>query len=64
VIIGEDELARGEVAVKDLGAGKELRKDIDDRDEYRKAGKTGQVTVLREEMVACVMDLLGTGETS
>ncbi len=63
VIIGEDELARGEVAVKDLGAGKELRKDIDDRDEYRKAGKTGQVTVLREEMVAHVMDLLGIGET-
>jgi histidyl-tRNA synthetase len=64
VIIGEDELERGEVAVKDLGAGKELRKDIEDRDEYREAGKTGQVTVSREEMIARVMDLLRAGQES
>lgn len=54
VIIGEDEIAQGVVSVKDLAAGKAGRADIDDRDAYREAGKTGQVTVARAEMVAAV----------
>ena len=51
VIVGEDELARGEVSIKDLLAGKAQKEDIDDRDEYRKAGKNTQVTVPRADMV-------------
>jgi len=60
VIVGEDELAQGVVAVKDLRAGKEGRQDIADRDAYRKAGKTGQVTVPRAEMVETVKSLLAS----
>jgi histidyl-tRNA synthetase len=59
VILGEDELAQGKVAIKDLEAGKKKREDIEDRDAYLKAGKTGQVTVDRGEMVRTVQELLG-----
>lgn len=59
VIIGEDEIAQGVVSVKDLEAGKAGREDIADRDAYREAGKTGQVTVSRDAMVAAVRDVLG-----
>lgn len=59
VIIGEDELANGEVAVKDLISGKKLKEDITDRDEYRQEGKNTQVTVRRAEMVSAVQAILG-----
>jgi histidyl-tRNA synthetase len=61
VILGEDELANGVVSIKDLYEGKRERADIDDREEYRAAGKTGQVTVSRGEMVATIRTLLGQG---
>ncbi len=60
VIIGEDELAQGVVSVKDLRAGKEQREGIEDREAYRKAGKTGQITVPRVDLVQTVRDLLET----
>jgi histidyl-tRNA synthetase len=62
VIIGEDEIAQGVVSVKDLMEGKSAREDIDDRDEYRQAGKTGQVTVQGSEMVQTVQDFLSRHE--
>ncbi|MFP4501183.1 MAG: histidine--tRNA ligase [Candidatus Hydrogenedentota bacterium] len=58
VIIGEDELAQGVIAIKDLVAGKEERANIDDRDAYREAGKTGQITVERSELVKTVREML------
>lgn len=58
VIIGEDEIAQGVVSVKDLNAGKTGRETITERDAYREAGKTGQVTVSRGEMVAAVRAVL------
>ncbi len=59
VIIGEDELARGLVSIKDLRAGKEQRETIEDREAYREAGKTGQVTVPRTDMPRVVRAILG-----
>jgi histidyl-tRNA synthetase len=61
VILGEDELARGEVSVKDLRAGKAQREDIGDRDSYRQAGTAAQVTVARAIMVAEVRRILSRG---
>lgn len=58
VIIGEDELAQGVVSVKDLRAGKAQRADIAARDAYREAGKTGQVTIPRAEMIAEIRRIL------
>lgn len=58
VIIGEDELAKGVVSIKDLLAGKEQREDIEDHDAYRKAGRTAQVTVPRGEMVKTIREIL------
>ncbi len=58
VILGEDELAHGQVSIKDLREGKIKRADISDRDAYREAGKTGQVTVAREQMVSEIQRLL------
>jgi histidyl-tRNA synthetase len=60
ILMGEDELKAGTVSVKDLGAGKSARSEITDKDEYRKAGKMGQVTVARAEVVATVRGILGT----
>lgn len=59
VIVGGDELAAGVVSVKDLLAGKREREEIEDREAYRQAGKTGQVTVPRSEMIATVEGYLG-----
>jgi histidyl-tRNA synthetase len=59
VIIGEDELAQGVVSVKDLNAGKAGREGIEDRESYREAGKTGQVTVARTALIETVRGLLG-----
>jgi histidyl-tRNA synthetase len=58
VILGEDELANGVVSVKDMSAGKEAREDIEDHEEYLKAGKTAQVTVPREKMAGEVHNVL------
>ncbi|HPO15196.1 MAG TPA: histidine--tRNA ligase [Candidatus Hydrogenedentes bacterium] len=59
VIIGEDELARGLVSIKDLQTGKEQRENIEDREAYREAGKIGQVTVPRTDMVRVIKEILG-----
>ncbi len=58
VIVGGDELAAGVVSVKDLFAGKREREEITDREAYRQAGKTGQVTVPRAEMIETVRSFL------
>lgn len=58
VILGEDELAKGVVSIKDLRAGKAQREGIEDHDAYRRAGKTAQVTVPRAELVQTVKSML------
>lgn len=59
VILGEDELKNGTVSIKDLRAGKDQRAGIQDRDEYRRAGKTAQMTVERGKLVSTVAEILG-----
>jgi len=58
VILGEDELANGVVAIKDLEAGKREREHIDDHEAYREAGRTGQATVRREELIETIRMML------
>ncbi|HOJ34030.1 MAG TPA: histidine--tRNA ligase [Candidatus Hydrogenedentes bacterium] len=58
VILGEDEVAQGLVSIKDLREGKTKRAEIADRDAYREAGKTGQITVARKDMITEVQKLL------
>jgi histidyl-tRNA synthetase len=62
VIIGEDELKNGKASVKDLAAGKQQREGIQDRDQYRKAGKSGQMTVDRADLVRVVKETLDRQE--
>ena len=61
VILGEDEVAHGEVSVKDLLAGKKGREDIADHAAYRQAGRVSQVTVARNAMVDTVRQMLEQG---
>ncbi len=49
VVLGEDELAKGLVGVKDLAMGKAIRENIADHEAYRRAGREAQVTVPRNE---------------
>ena len=58
VILGEDEVAQGQVSIKDLQGGKAAREEIEDHEEYRRAGTRTQVTVPREEMISRVQELL------
>jgi histidyl-tRNA synthetase len=58
VIMGEDELKSGKVSVKDLKVGAEARASIQDREQYRKSGKSGQTTVARADLVRTVKQLL------
>jgi histidyl-tRNA synthetase len=58
IILGEDELKNNTVSVKDLRIGMQKRAEIQDREEYRKAGKVGQMTVERSKLVETVTDLL------
>jgi histidyl-tRNA synthetase len=59
VILGEDELSKGQVSVKNLVVGKEKRADIQDREQYVGAGKVGQVTVDRNQLVEAVQEMMG-----
>lgn len=58
VILGEDELQRGEVSIKNLVQGKEQRQDIQDREAYRQAGTASQQSVARAAMVDTIRTLL------
>jgi len=53
VILGADEIAAGQVTVKDLDLGRELAAAIKGHDTYREA-RPGQVTAPRSELVATV----------
>jgi histidyl-tRNA synthetase len=59
VIMGEDELKAGKVSIKDLGAGMQARAGLQDHGEFKKAGKAGQVTVPRADMVNTVRGMVG-----
>ncbi len=61
VIAGSDEFDRGEVSIKDLRAGAAAREGIADREAYREAGKAGQRTIPRQDMIAEVRALLQRG---
>jgi histidyl-tRNA synthetase len=57
VILGGDELAAGQVTVKDLDLGRALASGVTDNAEWRQ-GRPGQVTVLRGELVATVRGIV------
>ena len=58
VILGEDELKAGQVSIKDLRVGLQARAGIQDRQEFKKAGKAGQVTISRCDLVKTVKQML------
>lgn len=59
VIVGPDEMNASQVSVKDLRAGLEARTGVVDREAFRAAGKTAQVTVGLDQLVSTVKALLG-----
>lgn len=58
VILGEDELKKGEVCVKDLYYGEKARENIKDRNQYREAGTVSQITIPREKLIETINSLL------
>jgi histidyl-tRNA synthetase len=60
VIVGPDERNANQAAVKDLRAGLLARADVQDREAFRQAGKTAQVTVGIDALVDTVKGLLAT----
>ncbi|MCX8063923.1 MAG: histidine--tRNA ligase [Candidatus Hydrogenedentes bacterium] len=64
VIIGEEELNRGEVCIKDLYYGEKAREGITNREEYRGAGRVSQLTVPKEKVVDTVKEMLNSIVTS
>jgi len=57
VIVGEDELAKGTVTIKDLEMGALKAKAIKSNEEYREA-RPGQIEVPRAEMVAAIRQII------
>ena len=60
VIMGEDEIAAGQVTVKDLDLGRELASGVRDNRAWRE-DRPGQVTAPRGELVAVVRRILDAG---
>ena len=59
IIVGEDEFKNGTISIKDLHAGKELRKDIVGRKKYIAASKAGQIVIPRADFVSNIQQMLG-----
>lgn len=59
VIIGPDEYQSGQVSVKNLRAGLSARAGIEDREAFRKAGKSGQTTIALTDLPSTVRAALG-----
>ena len=55
--VGGDELAAGQVTIKDLALGRELAAGVTDNAEWRE-GRPGQVTVARGDLVATVLRIV------
>jgi histidyl-tRNA synthetase len=60
VILGSDEVARGEVTIKDLDLGRELAAGVADNSAWR-AERPGQVTVPRAEFISAVRRIVAGG---
>ena len=58
VVIGENELAKNEIGVKNLPLGDRLRREITDNEEFRRRSREAQVTVPRGELVKTVRRML------
>jgi histidyl-tRNA synthetase len=58
VILGEDEIAAGQVTVKDLDLGRQLAAGVADNKAWREE-RPGQVTAPRAELVATVKAIVG-----
>jgi histidyl-tRNA synthetase len=57
VMLGGDELASGQVTIKDLDAGRALAAGVADNDAW-KAARPGQVTVARPELVQTLRNII------
>ena len=60
VILGGDELAAGQVTIKDLDLGRALAAGVSDNEQWR-ADRPGQVTIPRGDLVAQVRGILSPG---
>ncbi|QUD87056.1 histidine--tRNA ligase [Phenylobacterium montanum] len=60
VIMGGDEIAAGQVTIKDLDLGRELAAGVTDNQAWR-AERPGQVTVSRDELVSVVRRIVDAG---
>ncbi len=58
VILGDDEIAAGQVTLKDLDVGRALAAGVSDNAAWR-AERPGQVTVARDELVEAVRRIVG-----
>ncbi len=58
VILGEDELQKNTVSVKNLRLGERLRREITDNEEYRRRAREAQVVVPREQLLHTVCRML------
>ncbi len=60
ILLGGDEIAAGQVTIKDLDAGRDAAQGLSDNAAW-KAERPGQVTVSRDQMAAHVRAILAAG---
>ena len=61
IMLGGDEIAAGQVTIKDLDLGRALSKGVADNAEWREQ-RPGQQTVARGDLVATVRKIIEAGQ--
>ena len=59
IIAGDEELKKGQVSIKDLNQGKEISKDIIERDMWKES-KAGQQDILRTDLIVELRKIINT----
>ena len=57
IIAGDEELEKGVLSIKDLSAGKEISKQISERDEWKES-KAGQINIERKNLISSVLKII------
>ena len=57
IIAGDEELEKGVLSIKDLSAGKEISKQISERDEWKES-KAGQINIERQNLISSVLKII------
>ena len=57
IIAGDEEFEKGVLSIKDLSAGKEISKQISERDKWKES-KAGQINIKRQDLITAILKII------